>query len=72
MFWCSYDYLPRHRNPEPHGPGTAMTSAAARQISDVLKRQNAIQRDKIARGETPDYYPDAPLPRRRKRHHNYP
>ena len=49
-----------------------MTPQITSDIQEVLQAQNAIQRAKIARGETPDYDPDAPLIRRRCRYGNYP
>jgi hypothetical protein len=57
-------------DPKTGGP-ERMTPAHERQISEALHHQNAIQWEKIARGEVPDYYPDRPLPNRRRRHHNY-
>lgn len=41
-------------------------------IKEVLSAHNEFQRQKIARGEKPDYYPDAPRSNIRCRYQNYP
>ncbi len=58
-------------DPKTGGP-PRLTPAIARDISEVLRAQNAIQRDLIARGEVPDYDPDEPLENRRCQYQNYP
>jgi hypothetical protein len=58
-------------NPRTGGPA-GNAGHALRKIAETLRDQNAIQRAKIAAGETPDYDPDEPLPDRRCRYGNYP
>ncbi len=57
-------------NPKTGGPA-GNAHHALRDIAETLRESNWLQRQKIARGEVPDYDPDAPL-RPPGNYQNYP